>query len=92
MTFQVTVITDAGAGIQDLLVTANDEVNGESFSRSTDGSGYADVAMLGSCKAGDRVTLSVLDPAMRYKGNVQGDALVIGAEDQPITVVLVPFV
>jgi Mg/Co/Ni transporter MgtE len=48
--------------------------------------------MLGSCKAGDRVTFFVIDPQLRFKGSVQGDALVITAEDQIIKVVLDPFV
>lgn len=91
MTFKVTVKDDKAVPIQGLLVTANDENNGESFSRSTDGNGYADVAMLGSCKSGERVTLSVLDPQYRFKGSVQGDALVIGTSDQVIGVTLVPF-
>jgi hypothetical protein len=92
MTFKTTVSDMAGNPIQDLLVGANDEINGESFYRSTDGNGFADVAMLGSCKAGDRVTFFVIDPQLRFKGSVQGDALVITAEDQIIKVVLDPFV
>ncbi len=92
MTFKTTVTDNAGNPIPDLLVGANDEINGESFYRSTDGSGFADVAMLGSCKVGDRVTFSVIDPQLRFKGSVQGDALVITAEDQIITVMLDPFV
>ena len=91
MTFQVTVHDSAGAGIAGLLVTANNEITGESFSRSTDGSGYADVAMLGHTAVGHRVTLSVLDPLMRYTGLVLGDALVITAADQLMTLVLQPF-
>lgn len=91
MTFQTTVTDPTGAPIQGLLVTANNEMTGESFSRSTDGSGYADVAMQGHSKPGDRVTLSVLDPQYRFKGNVQGDALVISAANQPIAVTLQPF-
>lgn len=92
MTFKTTIRDSKGQPIEGLLVTANDEINGESFSRSTDGGGYADVAILGSYKVGDRVTLSVLDPQLRFKGNVQGDALVISAADQIIEIVLDPFV
>lgn len=92
MTFKTFVKTAAGDPIQDVLVTANNEITGESFSRSTDGGGYADVAMLGQSQSGQRVTFSVLDPEMRFKGNVQGDALVITDADQQIDVVLDPFV
>jgi hypothetical protein len=44
MTFQVTV-TSGGQPIPFAVVVANDEVSGKSFSRGTDGSGYADVAL-----------------------------------------------
>lgn len=91
MTFQTTVRNEQGAGIPDLLVSANDEMAGTIFQRSTDGGGYADVAAIGS-PVGNRVTLSVLDPQYRYKGLVMGDALVITPEDQQINLVLVPFV
>jgi hypothetical protein len=96
MTFKTTVTAKsgptAGQPIDGLIVTAGDEMNGESFPRSTDGGGYADVAMLGTCKVGDRVTLWVIDPQMRFKGQVLGDALVIGETDQTITIGLDPFV
>ncbi len=92
MTFKTTVTDGQGQGIAGLLVTANNEITGESFSRATDGSGYADVAMLGHTAVGQRVTLAVLDPQLRFRGQVQGDALIVTAADQPITVVLVPFV
>jgi hypothetical protein len=92
MTFKTYVKDPDGKPIAGVLVTANDEITGESFQRSTDGEGYADVAMLGHSAPGHRVTFSVLDPQMRYQGSVQGDSLVIGEGDQPITVALVPFV
>src|ERR1019366_7246642 len=82
-------VTDAnGAPIGGIAVIAGDEITGESFPRSTDGNGYADVAMLGSCKVGDRVTLTVFDPQLRFKGFVLGDALVITAEDQVLSYTL----
>jgi hypothetical protein len=87
MTFQTTVKDTAGNPIGGLLVTGNDEITGQSFQRSTDGNGYADVAMLG-CKVGDRVTLSILDPQLRYKGLVAGDALVITEADQSLSYTL----
>jgi hypothetical protein len=93
MTFKVTAkTTKEGVGVPGLLVIGNDEITGESFMRSTDGNGYADVAMLGSCKIGDRVTLSIEDPQYRFIGQVRGDSLVITTEDQEISVALVPFV
>lgn len=92
MTFKTTIRDDRGQAISDLLVTANNEMNGESFSRSTDGSGYADVAMLGTSKVGDRVTFSVADPQYRFMGYVAGDAFQVTAEDQTLNLVLVPFV
>lgn len=48
--------------------------------------------MLGHSAPGHRVTFSVLDPQMRFKGKVLGDALVIGTGNVPIQVVLDPFV
>lgn len=92
MTFKVTVHDGNGVGIQGLVVTANDEMNGQSFTRSTDGSGYADVAILGSHNTGNRVSLSILDPQYRFKGLVMGDSLVLTDADQTIDVVLDPFV
>jgi hypothetical protein len=91
MTFKVTVRNEQGELVNDLYVAANDLMNGQLFSRST-AAGYADVAMLGTCRIGDHVTLLVDDPENRYKGIVMGDALRITAEDQPIDLVVVPFV
>ena len=85
MTFKTTLVDTNGAPIGGMAVIAGDEITGESFPRSTDGNGYADVAMLGSCKVGDRVTLTVFDPQLRYKGFVLGDALVITEADQVLT-------
>ena len=92
MTFQTFVNDDQGNPIADLLVRANNEITGESFERSTDGRGYADVAMLGRSKAGDRVTFSVTDPQLRFRGFVLGDALVISTTNQEMRFTLVPFV
>ena len=92
MTFKTYIEDDKGQPVEGALVTANDEITGESFQRSTDGGGFADVAMLGTSAPGHRVTFSVLDPQMRFKGYVAGDSLVIGAGDQQIAVALVPFV
>lgn len=92
MTFKTYVTDQKGVPIPDLFIQANDENNGLSFTRSTDGGGYADVAMLGSCKLGDRVTFVVLDPSLRFSGYVIGDGLVIGDADQTIRVQLIPFV
>ena len=92
MTFKTTVISAVDkTPIKGLLVFAGDEINGAGFPRSTDGRGYADVAML-KANIGDRVTLFVLDPEYRFKGKVLGDALVVTAEDQVLTIELDPFV
>jgi hypothetical protein len=92
MTFKTFVKDKDGKPIQGVLVTANDENTGGSFQRSTDGQGFADVAMLGSTQIGDRITLSVIDPQLRFRGLVEGDARVVTAEDKIVEVVLVPFV
>ncbi len=88
MTFKVT-ITDSitGQPIQGALVGANDEITGQSFLRSTDGEGYADVAMLGAVHIGDRVTLFVLKDG--YQQHIKGDALIVTSGDQTLTVALV---
>ena len=91
MTFKTFVKDSSGTPIIDIFVIANDLNNGESFSRSTDGGGYADVAMLGSCQVGDHVTLVVLDPQLRFKGAVFGDAFLITADDQLLELTLNPF-
>jgi len=90
MTFKTYVKTASGDPIPGLLVGAADLMSGSGFPRSTDGDGYADVAMQ-QATVGDHVTLFILDPEYRFKGKVMGDALVITAEDQTITVVLDPF-
>ena len=91
MTFKTTVRNAVDKSpIMGLVVFAADEMNGAGFPRSTDGNGYADVAML-NAKVGDRITLFVLDPEYRFKGKVMGDALVVSAEDQVLEIELDPF-
>ena len=92
MTFKTTVVDKDGKPIQGVLACANVENNGATFMRSTDGAGFADVAILGVVPVGSRVTFYVTDPEFRFKGKLMGDALVIGADDQVIKVVLDPFV
>lgn len=77
MTYEPTVTDPNGAPIQGLLVSVNNEISGETFQRTTDGGGYANVAMLGSSEPADRVTISILDPEYRYKGYVAGDAMTV---------------
>jgi hypothetical protein len=91
MTFQTTVVDDKGVGVEGLLVIANDEMNGKSFMRSTDGGGYADVAMQG-CAVGDRVTIAVQDPQLRFQGLVLGDAKSVTPGDEVLRLTVVPFV
>jgi hypothetical protein len=90
MTFQTTVVDEKGVGVEGLLVIANDEMNGKSFLRSTDGKGYADVAMPG-CEIDDRVTIAVQDPQLRFKGLVLGDAKTITPGDEVLRLVVSPF-
>lgn len=45
MTFKTTVKDSAGKPVQNAYVSCNDETSGASFSRGTDGNGYADVDM-----------------------------------------------
>lgn len=92
MTYEPTVVDQNGAPIPGLLVTLNDEITGESFQRTTDGGGYANVAMLGSTRPEDRVTISIFDPQMRFQGYVLGDAMTAGQADAKVSVTLVPFV
>jgi hypothetical protein len=42
-------------------------------------------------KPGHRVTISVQDPELRYKGIVQGDAYETTAADQVVEYTVVPF-
>lgn len=58
MTFQVTVKDGSGNPVPNAYVVGNDETDGASFSRGTDGSGYADVDMK-STPVGRQITLSV---------------------------------
>lgn len=90
MTLKVTVKNEQGEPVMGLYVVANDLMNGLTFSRSTDGNGYADVACPGFLP-GHRVTLSISDPTMRYQGHVEGDSIQIGAGDQALEYT-VPFV
>ena len=88
MTFQTTVTDLSGTPVQGLLVLGNDMITGETFIRSTDGAGYADVAMLGKCKAGDPASVTVLDPLYRFTGTVQYRTL---GGDQVVAITVVPF-
>jgi hypothetical protein len=88
MTFQTTVTDPDGVPVQGLLVIGNDMITGETFLRSTDGAGYADVAMLGRCQAGDAASLTVLDPQYRFLGTGQYHTL---GGDQVIRITVVPF-
>jgi hypothetical protein len=88
--FKVTVTDDKGNPVPDMWVVANDLITGQSYSRSTDGGGYADVNT-GTSAEGNRVTLVVTDPKIRYVGNVWGDAYEVRGE-QEVNVVVTPFV
>lgn len=90
-TYEPTV-TANGAPLEGVLVTVNNENTGESFSRTTDGGGYANVALLGRSAPGHRVTISILDPQLRVKGYVAGDAMTVAEANGKFAVVLDPFV
>lgn len=88
MTFKITVRADNGDPVQGIWVSGNDMINGETFNRFTDGAGFCDLAMLGSCKRGDAASILVLDPEYRYKGTTQYKTL---GEDQTLEIIVVPF-
>src|SRR4051812_28158102 len=83
VTFEVTVTKRGGEPIAMALVTANDEATGRSFSRGTDGEGYANVALF-DVAIGTPITLSVV--AGGYKNAIQYP--VTTAENQSIAIVL----
>ena len=91
MTYEPTV-TSANGPVDGALVTVNNEITGESFQRTTDGGGYANVAMLGHSEPAHRVTISVIDPQLRFKGYVAGDAMTVEQANGKFEVMLVPFV
>jgi hypothetical protein len=89
MTFNVYVTDPNGTPVMGLYISGNDMLNGETFVRSTDGNGYSNVAMLGTCKAGDPGSVTVLDPQLRYQGTVQYHTLATTVE---VRITVVPFV
>ncbi len=91
MTYEPTV-TDSKSGnpIIGLLVTVNNEISGKTIQRSTDGNGYANVALAGF-DPNDRVTISILDPQYRFKGRVYGDAMTASQANAKMAVALDPF-
>ena len=90
MTYEPTVTDPNGNPIQGLLVTVNNENTGESFSRTTDGGGYSNVAMLGRSEPGHRVTISIFDPELKFKGYVKGDAMTVAEANGKFPITL-PF-
>lgn len=90
--YEPTVTNTAdGTPIPDLLVTVNNEMNGKTIQRSTDGAGYANVALAGFDPT-DRITISFLDPQLRFKGLVIGDAMTAAAANGKFPIGLNPFV
>lgn len=90
MTFKVTVKNEQGELVNGLFVMVNDLMTGASYTRETN-AGYADCAALNS-QVGNHASLVVIDPELRYKGLVMGDALLITPEDQVLDLVVSPFV
>jgi hypothetical protein len=87
MTFEVTVTKRGGEPIPMALVTCNDETTGATFSRGTDGNGYANVDMKGTPTDGRPITLSVL--AGGYLNAIQYP--IMTPADQQIPIVLASF-
>lgn len=88
MTFKTTVKDQDGRPVENAFVVANVEETGATFTRLTDGNGYADVAILTPVPAGNHITFVV--EADGFKRNAQ--YLSAGATDQTIEITLVPFV
>ncbi len=88
MTFQTTVVDQSGTPVGGAFVLANVETTGASFSRFTDGNGYADVAMLAGAPEGAPVTFTVSADGFARASQY----LTIGADNQVIKVTLTPFV
>ena len=90
MTLRTTVVNEQGTPIQNAYVSANLQVTGATFSRYTDGNGYADVALLTDMQDGTPVTFLV--QADGYKSHME--YLTIGDvyDDVEVSVTLIPFV
>lgn len=86
MTFEVTVTKLGGEPIPFALVQANDEATGKTFSRGTDGNGYANVALF-DVADGTPMTLSVV--AGGYKNAILYPTTT--KDNQTIAVVLGSF-
>ena len=89
MTLRTTVVDQNGTPIQNAYVSANLQVSGASFTRFTDGNGYADVALFGDLENGSPVTFLV--QADGYKNYVEY-MTIDGSSDREVSVSLIPFV
>jgi len=87
MTFKCTTRDPAGNPISGILITANVLETGASFSRSSDGAGYSDVAMELGAAIGNNVLLSVVKEGFQ----VWTKYLVVSAADQEVSITLSPF-
>ena len=90
MTFQVTVKNENGELVNDVWVVVNDLITGQMFSRTTN-AGYADCATFPPSAVGNRVTIVVTDPFLRYTGLTHGDMYEITDHNQTVEVTLKPF-
>jgi hypothetical protein len=89
MTLRTTVVNEQGTPIQNAYVSANLQVTGASFTRYTDGNGYADVALFGDLENGAPVTFLVqADGFKSYMEYMTID----GSGDREVSVTLIPFV
>lgn len=85
MTFQVTVQDTSGKPVAFAIVTGTVEATGQSFTRGTDGNGYADLAIF-AVPAGQVVTLTVQSPL--YQNHIQYPVTGPPTTNQPLTIVL----
>lgn len=88
MTFKCTTRDDKGNPVAGILITANVLTLGVSFSRSSDGGGYSDVAIEAPAPVGADVLLSVVKEGFA----VYTQYMKITADDQEVSITLSPFV
>lgn len=88
MIFKCTTKDQQGNPVPGILITANVLGTGASFSRSSDGNGYSDVAIEGSAAPGADVLLSVVKEGFAVWTLYTKTT----AADQEVSITLVPFV
>ena len=89
MTLRTTVRNEQGSPIPNAYVSANLQVSGATFTRFTDGNGYADVALLADLENGGPVTFLV--QADGFKSHVEYLMIDDPSDDREVSVTLIPF-